>query len=171
MKKRSIFLFLLIVIIVVLSCASLRNISVALADNTVKLTQADEEKILEYLDHKTDDIASAQMGKMYSAFKLLGSNKDKLYIWVSKVEYLNITGKLTHEGGDAVSLPVVLEIKKTDNGFNIISHKYPKDGKDYGKSLNKLFPSNIKYPTNEERLTLDNTTKARAEDDSGGDGL
>ncbi|MDN5316849.1 MAG: hypothetical protein PWR08_973, partial [Thermoanaerobacterium sp.] len=35
---------------------------------------------------KTNDIAYPNKGKMYSAFELLGTDKDKIYIWLVKEE-------------------------------------------------------------------------------------
>ena len=102
---------------------------------------------------------------MYSAFKLLGTSREKIYIWLVKVEYFNVDNKIIHEGGGAVSVPVVLNFKKTSNNFSISSHKCPEDGKNFNKDVKKLFPSNIKFPEYTEKLNLKQIIKLRAEED------
>jgi len=141
------------------------NLTKTDATNTLKITQNDEKVVLEYLDTKTNDIAYSGRGKMYSAFKVLGTDQDKIYIWLVKVEYFNIGDNITHEGGDAVSVPVVLNIKKIDKGITIISHNFPEDGTNYGKSVKRLFPPNIKFPDYDEKIKLKEVTKVRAEED------
>jgi hypothetical protein len=102
---------------------------------------------------------------MYSAFKLLGTERNKIYMWVSKVEYFKLENTITHENGDAVSLPIVLDIEKSGNSFIITGHNIPEDGENFGKSTKSLFPSNIKFPNNDERSELDQLTKIRAKQD------
>lgn len=138
----------------------LKKISTA----TSNITRADENIIYDYLDNKTNDLAYSKRGKMYSAFKVLGTSQDKLYLWVLKREYSKV-GK-TFPDGDAVSVPVVLSVIKIGNNLIIISHKAPEDGDNYGKSLKKLFPSNIHFPiSNDDRNYLEEATRIRAEED------
>lgn len=111
------------------------------SSNPLKLTQQDEQMIEEYLDTRTEDISSPdQGGKMYSAFKVLGTDTDKIYLWMLKYEYLKQSNELTN----GVSLPVVLTIKTKDDQIIIEHHSFPKDGSAYGASLTKLFPQNIR---------------------------
>ena len=110
------------------------------ASNTLKITQADEKMIQEYLDTKTNDISAPyQKGEMYSAFKILGTDSNKIYVWMLKYEYLG-QGKEPTNGG---SIPIVLYIEGKGDEIEIKNHKYPKDGQEYGKSLKKLFPQNV----------------------------
>lgn len=133
-------------------------------NDTLKITQDYEKVILDYLDNKTNNIAYSKKGKMYSAFKLLGTSQNKLYIWMLKVEYFKAGDNITHEGGDAVSLPVVLNVKKTKKGLTIVNHKYSKDGENYNKHVRKLFPSGIEFPDNDEMIKLEQIIKNRAEE-------
>lgn len=160
MKMRGLFTIILIVLIVFSGCNSSKNISF----DTLKITKDEENLILDYLDNKTNDIARSKNGKMYSAFKLLGASQDKLYIWVSKVEYFKEGNEITHKCGDAVSTPVVLTFKKTDKSISIVRHEHPKDGESYNKNVKKLFPPNIKFPDDDERSKLVQITKERAEE-------
>ncbi|MFU0782398.1 MAG: hypothetical protein ACFWT2_04785 [Thermoanaerobacterium thermosaccharolyticum] len=100
---------------------------------------------------------------MYSAFELLGTDKDKIYIWLVKEEYIKTGTNL--ERGQGVSLPVVLKIKKSSKGISIISHDFPKDGVNHNKDVKKLFPANIRFPNNEEIKNLVKVTETRAEED------
>jgi len=77
---------------------------------------------------------------MYSAFKILGTDPDKIYLWMLKYEYLKPSNKLTN----GVSLPVVLNIATKENQIVIENHCFPKDGNEYGPSLTKLFSQNVR---------------------------
>jgi len=83
MKTGSIIVFMLSIIIIFAGCGEIKTD----ATNELKITPDDEKTIQEYCDMKTDDIARASEGKMYSAFKILGTDKDKIYIWLVKREY------------------------------------------------------------------------------------
>ena len=137
--KRRLFLFLSIlpILLIFVGCNSTKEAS----SNIIKLTQSDEENIREYLDTKADDISSPfQGGKMYSAFKILGTDPDKIYLWMLKYEYLKPSNELTN----GVSLPVVLTIGTNDGQIVIENYSFPKDGNDYGPSLIKLFSQNVR---------------------------
>lgn len=109
--------------------------------NILKITEADEVTIQEYLDAKTNDISAPyQGGKMYSAFEILGADNNKIYVWMLKSEYLRQTNELTN----GVSVPIVLCIEAKGDKIKIKNHKCPKDGIEYGKSLRKLFPQNVR---------------------------
>lgn len=135
--KRYLFLIFISILLIFSGCDDTPKNSL----DTLKLTPQDERKIEEYLDTRTEDISSPdQGGKMYSAFKVLGTDTDKIYLWMLKYEYLKQSSELTN----GVSLPVVLTIKTKDNQIIIEHHRFPKDGSEYGASLTKLFPQNIR---------------------------
>lgn len=163
MKKRSILIFLLLMVALFTGCSLLAG----QPSNSITITKADEKTIEEYINTKTDDISSAREGKMYSAFALLGSDKDRIYLWVLKEEFVKAGDRIVQQNG--VSLPVVLYVKDTGNGIEIKNHKYPEDGEGYGKSLKKLFPEsviNIISKNHNERVTkLEETIKSLAKDD------
>ena len=158
MKKRSIFVFLVLIIIIFLVCNP---------SNSLEITRTDEKTILKYLDEKTDDINVAREGKMYSAFTVLGKDKDKIYIWLLKQGYFKEGDELILESG--TSLPVVLYIKNGKNGIEITNHKYPEDGIGYPKSMKKLFPSYVENTIgsnyNERADKLEKIIKNRADED------
>lgn len=162
-KRISIFVFLLSITIFFIGCNSkLENSS-----NTLKITKEDEKTILEYLDIKTIDIDEARVGKMYSAFSILGTDEDSIYIWLLKEEYFKQGNEIVQQGG--VSLPVVLYIEKSKNGIEIKNHKYPGDGEQYGKDIKKLFPRNvideINRNYNERVEKLEEIIKSRVEEE------
>lgn len=162
MKPRVLFTTILAVLVIFFVYLLLhKNLNL---NKDIKISKDDENIILNYLDKETNDIAYSKNGRMYSSFKLLGTSQDKLYIWMSKVEYFKLGNAITHENGDAVSSPLVLYVKKTGNKLLIIKHDSPKDGEDYNKTLQKLFPSGIKIPDSNEIQKLIETTKLRAEE-------
>lgn len=136
-------------------------------DNSLEITKTDEKIILQYLDTKTNDINVAREGKMYSAFTVLGTDEDKIYIWLLKEGYFKEEGMLRVESG--TSLPVVLYIKNGKNGIEITNHKYPEDGIGNEKSMKKLFPYYVRYAINsnynERADKLQKIIKNRAEKD------
>lgn len=104
--KRMLFAFLLLlsVLFIFEGCNSTpKDFS-----NILKITEADEITIQEYLDAKTNDISAPyQGGKIYSAFEILGADNNKIYVWMLKSEYLRQTNELTN----GVSVPIVLYIE------------------------------------------------------------
>lgn len=135
--------------------------------NSIEITKTDEKIILQYLDTKTNDINIAREGKMYSAFTVLGTDEDKIYVWLLKEGYIKEEGKLRVESG--ISLPVVLYTKNGKNGIEITNHEYPEDGIGNEKSKKKLFPYNVRYVIdsnyNERVDKLQKIIKSRAEKD------
>ena len=135
--------------------------------NIVKITQNDEKTILDYLDTKTQDIANSSKGKVYSAFKIIGTEQDKIYIWLVKKEYFKKEGLSYLEDGSVVSLPVVLYAKRNESGISVIGHKFPPDGVDYGKKVTRLFPPYIRkeFPDYDVKDKLIEDTLIRAKKD------
>lgn len=159
MKIGTIFVLVLGISLILAGCYLTKK-----PTDPIKITENDKKVILEYLDTKTNDIARPSRGKMYSAFKLLGTDQDKVYIWLVKLEYFKVGNKITHEDGDAVGTPVVLYIKKNDKGISITKHKYPEEGEYWGKSVKRLFPPNIRFPDYNDKVNLEKITKSRAEE-------
>ncbi len=97
--------------------------------NAKELSTEVKEKLEEYIENNTDDICKKTNGKFYSAFEILGMDKDEIYIWLIKAN---------DEKG--VSVPVKLKINED---FEVISHTYPENGANYEEDLEKIFPKNI----------------------------
>lgn len=163
MKKRSIFIFVLLIILILGGC----NSTAKNASNSLKITIEDEKIIQIYLDTKTDDLLKARDGKVYSAFTILGTDKNRIYVWVEKIECAKEGNLIVQQDGAAS--PLVLYIKDTNNGIAIKGHKGPEDGEGYGRSIMKLFPENVRNMINtdynERAVKLVEEAKSRAEDD------
>ncbi len=135
MKKGIILVVLLTVILTLIGCSP-RN-----APNNLIVAKEDEETILNYLDMQTDDISSPNLGKMYSAYEILGTDTNRIYMWVIKEECTIIGKDVNMSNG--VSLPVVLYIQTMQDGIVIEDHKVPRDGVWYGQDIKQLFPENV----------------------------
>jgi hypothetical protein len=163
MKKGTIFIFLLSVMLILEGCNSIAKNS----SNSLKITENDEETILEYLDTKTNDISSPREGKMYSAFDILGTDSDKIYIWMLKEECLKQGNEVKMTNG--VSLPVVLYVETVEDKIEIKNHKFPEDGEQIGKSRRKLFPENVRNVmsnnSNERIIQLEEIIRNRAKEE------
>lgn len=163
MRKGIMFIFLLSMLLILGGC----NLTVKDASNSLKITKEDEKIILEYLDTKTNDVSSPRGGTMYSAFTVLGTDSDKLYIWMLKEETLKQGSEVIMTNG--TSLPLVLYIKTGEEKIIITNHKYPEDGQGNGKSIRKLFPENVRKVMsnnyNERADQLEEIIKNRVKDD------
>ncbi|WP_055666207.1 hypothetical protein [Desnuesiella massiliensis] len=163
MKKWSILIFLMSIILIPGGCKS----TIKNSSNSLNITKEDEKIIQQYLDTKTNDISSTKSGKMYSAFILLGTDNDKIYVWMLKEECIKDGSDVIMTNG--VSSPVVLYVKTGETGIKIKSHKSPKDGEEYGKSIKKLFPQNaidlISNISNERMAQLKEVIKNRVKED------
>ena len=151
MKKGIVSIFLLSIMLIFGGC----NSTVKNSSNYLKVTKDDEKIILEYLDTKTNDISAPSGGKMYSAFDVLGTDDNKIYIWVVKEQFIKHDSEMI-QGTGGVSLPVVLNIKTIDGKIKVIDHKSPRDGNEGAKDIKKLFPENVRNlmnKNNNERVT------------------
>ena len=137
MRNGIVFIFLLSMLLILGGC----NLTLKDASNSLNLNKEDEKIILKYLDTKTNDISSPRGGTMYSAFTVLGTDSDKIYIWMLKEETLKQGSEVIMTNG--TSLPLVLYIEIEEDKIVIKNHKYPEDGQGNGKSIRKLFPGNV----------------------------
>lgn len=64
-----------------------------------------------------------------------------IYLYVFKADFYY--NKNNIEYTDAVLLPVALKIEINNDNLKILKHKFPEDGKNHGKSMRKIFPSDI----------------------------
>lgn len=131
---------------------------------TINDVEQNKELILEYLENKTDDLATpnSDNGRMSASFVLLGVDKNEIYVDVLKIEYLEENGRLLDETGNTVIVLMVLYTSKINNKLNIINHNAPRDGIYYGEDLGKLFPNDINFPRNENNKILFPESKKRA---------
>ncbi|NTW25488.1 MAG: hypothetical protein HGA37_12385 [Lentimicrobium sp.] len=163
MKKWIILIFLLSVMLIWGGCNSTPKNS----SNSLIITKDDEKIILKYLDTKTNDISSPEGRRMYSAFDSLGTDSDKIYIWMLKEECLKQGNEIEWTNG--VSLPVVLYVKSLEDKIEIKSHKFPEDGEGNNKNIRKLFPENVRsvmYNNSNERVTrLEQIIRNRANEE------
>lgn len=139
MNKKIIFIICMLIIIVIVFIFTFMNKD---STNISEISKDDEKQILEYLDTKTNDISrpsKGKNGKLYSSYKLLGIEQNKIYIWLVKEEYVG-----DKSIGNVVACPVVLYVKKDNHKILIKKHSFSEDGINYGKSIQKFFPENIR---------------------------
>ena len=70
-----------------------------------------------------------------------------------KEEYIDNKSK-----GNIVACPVVLYVKKDDYKITVKKHNFPEDGTNYGRSLHRFFPENIREIISEEINYTDTDT-------------
>jgi len=140
--------------VVVIMISTILTIS-GCSHNTTLLTVTETENILilDYLDQKV--FSPNFGGKVFSAYKLLGRETGKLYIWAIIQEYYKKDGIL--ETGTGWSVPLVLNLAESGGNEKISSHISPRDGSLYSKDIEKLFPRNLQktvlyFPSNSEQV-------------------
>ena len=71
-------------------------------------------------------------------------NDDKLevYVWVLYEEYTDNSGELKLE--QSSSIPYLINIDTSSNEYKIIGYETPRDGNEYKKSIDKMFPITIR---------------------------
>ncbi len=107
------------------------------------IANPDEKTIYEYLNTKTDDLmGKAGDGKFYSAFTILSTDRDKIYIYLMKARFVKQGNTAVQD--DSVISPLVLYIKNTNEGIIIVGHEGPVDGIGWGQSLQRIFPENAR---------------------------
>lgn len=117
------------------------------------VTDTENSMILGYLDFK---VMTANFGgKVFSAYKLLGRDSDKLYIWANILEYYKKNGLV--EQGSGWSVPLVLNLTKSDDVVSIAGHKSPGDGSLYSKDIKIIFPKELQktilfFPSNSTQV-------------------
>lgn len=129
MKKKFNIFIILLTATLFLGCTANNEKNI----NTMNITEKDEETIREYIDNKTGNYIVMSDEETYSAFKILGSSDNEIYLWVLK----------ENESGGGGSVPLVLEAKKENNNLNILSYKMPGSGDDYGQDIKELFPKEV----------------------------
>jgi hypothetical protein len=81
-------------------------------------------------------------GKIFCACDMLGTEPRNdgldVYVWALCGEYYLDNGHLTL--GTASSLPVALSLQKENGHYTVTSYEVPRDGIDYGPSIQRIFP-------------------------------
>lgn len=103
-------------------------------EDNLKITEADSEVIREYIDNNTGNKIAVNEGEVYSAFKILGTSKDEIYLWVLK----------ENSSGSASSLPVLLKASRVKGELSITDFRIPSDGDAYVDDVNEMFPRYVR---------------------------
>lgn len=103
-------------------------------EDNLKITEADSEVIREYIDNNTGNKIAVNEGEVYSAFKILGTSKDEIYLWVLK----------ENSSGSASSLPVLLKASRVKGELSITDFRIPSDGDAYIDDVNEMFPRYVR---------------------------
>ncbi len=112
---------------------------VSCLQNQLKLTADDSKQVEKYLDTKI--MATSFGGSVFSANKIFTIEKDKIFLWAYLQEYYIKDGKTVL--GSGWSVPLVLNVEKTQDGINIKSHDAPRDGDLYSEDIKRLFPKEV----------------------------
>lgn len=100
-----------------------------------------EKERKQYLEQQ---LMSPQFGgTVYCAYEQADEewegNQGKWYGWVFCLEFLEDGSE-----GAGVSLPVVLDLERTEKEVKVTGHAVPEDGSDYEQSMRRLFPKQVR---------------------------
>ncbi|MEI6123208.1 MAG: hypothetical protein WCQ95_06210 [Bacteroidota bacterium] len=145
---------LLLVVVSLVSCRPKSTSSTQDKNNAIEI----------YLDSKV--MQPSFGGKVFSAHKVLESDKDKFYVWALLQEYYKKDAKTL--AGSGWSVPLILNISESQGKLTIVSHVLPRDGDLYGEDIKKLFPKEIQqqvfdFPGSVEMQKLEELSKKRSE--------
>ncbi|MDZ4993435.1 hypothetical protein GNF80_10710 [Clostridium perfringens] len=126
-KKVALTMLLLICTVLFIGCG--RN-----SEDKLKITEADNDVIREYIDNKTGNKIVVNEGHVYSAFKVLGTGKNEIYLWVLKENSV----------GGGGSMPVLLKASRVNGELSITDFKIPRDGEAYVEDIKEMFPRYVR---------------------------
>jgi hypothetical protein len=118
-------------------------------------TPASPEPLTPVESYLVENIGQAYSGgKVFCAYNVLGTesrdNVANVYVWALCGEYTLDNGVLTLS--TASSLPVALHMQKSNGQYTVTSYEVPRDGIDYGPSIQRIFP-----PDAIEKICVTNT--------------
>jgi hypothetical protein len=103
------------------------------------VSPTDEVVIQTYLDQRV--ITPVFGGKVFSAFKIIGTDPGKIYVIALLEEYYKKDGQV--ERGTGMYCPIVLNVQNGSNEIVIVRHRLPRDGADYSKDVKSMFPKEL----------------------------
>ena len=118
-------------------------------------TPASPEPLTPVESYLVENIGQAYSGgKVFCAYNVLGTesrdNVANVYVWALCGEYTLDNGVLTLS--TASRLPVALHMQKSNGQYTVTSYDVPRDGIDYGPSIQRIFP-----PDAIEKICVTNT--------------
>lgn len=79
-------------------------------------------------------------GEMRCAYRPLGQNGMRVFVWAVCSELLSIDNHLVD--GSGMSLPAAFQIEVNNGRSRVVAAEIPEDGSGYGQSIRRIFPSN-----------------------------
>ena len=104
-------------------------------------TERVDTQLLDYIEKTVCLPASASNRTTVCAAKVIGDDRNHLYLYVYKAEYYYQDQKLSRIGVEMV--PLSLEIERSGDEIDIIGHALPAEGAQYGSSMRDIFPNSI----------------------------
>lgn len=100
-----------------------------------------DAQLLDYIEKTVCLPASASNRTTVCAAKVIGDDRNHLYLYVYKAEYYYQDQKLSRIGVEL--FPLSLEIERSGDDVDIVGHALPADGTQYGSSMRDIFPNSI----------------------------
>ena len=100
-----------------------------------------DAQLLDYIEKTVCLPASASNRTTVCAAKVIGDDRNHLYLYVYKAEYYYQDQKLSRIGVEL--FPLSLEIERSGDDVDIVGHALPADGTQYGSSIRDIFPNSI----------------------------
>lgn len=125
----------IIVLLTIIFLIIVRNNS---SEKSVEIVDA---RLLDYIEQTVCLPASASNRTTFCAAKVIGDDRNHLYLYVYKAEYNYQDQNLSRIGVEM--FPLSLEIERSDDKVDIVGHALPVEGSQYGSSMREIFPNSI----------------------------
>ncbi len=111
------------------------------APGDMELTDIDKTVIENYI--RSEYRTGGSLGNTLVAVDILGSDvrKQEVYIWALIEEYS--FGEFDAEVESGASLPFVLEVDTSDDGFAVTGSRMPRDGSMFTQDVKDIFPTEL----------------------------
>lgn len=100
-----------------------------------------DAQLLDYIEKTVCLPASASNRTTVCAAKVIGDDRNHLYLYVYKAEYYYQDQKLSRIGVEM--FPLSLEIERSGDEVDIVGHASPAEGTQYGSSMRDIFPNSV----------------------------
>lgn len=97
--------------------------------------------VLEYIESTVCLSASTSERTTFCAAKMIGDDRNHLYLYVYKADYFYEGQSISRVGVEM--FPLALEVEYSGNYVDIIGYSMPSEGAQYGLSMRKIFPDSI----------------------------
>ncbi|WP_342543578.1 hypothetical protein MHH33_08640 [Paenisporosarcina sp. FSL H8-0542] len=132
-------------------------------DGNSHVTEEMDEVISDYIVEKYKGIYYPSE-KQFEVHRIYGTSEENGVINVNMWSYFSGFNKANGvESQSGHSLPALIQLKKTDSGYEVIKYIEPKEGNQYASSIKKMFPEKYAKIAVHDAETIESLEKEMSE--------